>query len=168
MILFRIACRRVMPMSFALAVGACGGGGGGDLPQYSLLIQSAEVSTSYPTEGTVLLTGEGFLPPGSHCAPEPSPFNLPGPPLFDTVGPHRITWANTTTGTTGEMRLRWSCGSAPTWSARVPLAPGANHLTVTQSVLAPLVPSGSGWETSAVPAEQTAHIMVTRPNQPGG
>lgn len=164
MILFRIAFSRAVPAAFALAVAACGGGGGGDdLPQYALFIQSAELSTSYPTEGTVWLRGEGFLPPGSYCAPEPSPFSQPGPPRFDTVGPHKITWTNTTTGTTGGMRLSWSCGSAPTWSTWVPLAPGANHLTVTQSVVAPLDLLGSGWQTSTVPTEQTAHIVVTRP-----
>lgn len=138
---------------------ACGGGGG-ELPGYALIIKSAEVSSSYPTEGTALLSGEGFLPPGSYCAPEPSPFNQPGPPVFDTVGPHRMTWTNTTTGTTGEMRLRWSCGSAPTWSARVPLAPGANRIVVTEQPVALL---GSGWSGNTGPLEQTAEIVVTRP-----
>lgn len=132
-------------MALALGLTACGGGGGDDAPSYALRIDSAVVSTSYPTEGSALLKGEGFLPPGSRCAEDPSPFAAV--PVFDHLGLYTLTWTNAATGKSGETRLYWNCGAAPTWGAWVPLAPGENHITVTMV-------AGS--------LEQKADVVVTR------
>jgi hypothetical protein len=154
---------QVLSVSMALALGlsACGGGGGGEGPTYALSIKSAEVSSSYPTEGSALLTGEGFLPPGSRCSPEPSPFEQPGVPLFDQLGPYTLAWTNTSTGKSGLTRLGWNCGTAPSWATWVPLAPGENHIVVSMSSV-PLAPElGSGGPTSG-PIEQNADVVVTK------
>ncbi len=72
------------------------------------------------------------------------------PPVFGQLGPHALGWRNETTGEVGSLRLAWICncgGGAPSWIGRVPLALGANRLTVTVT---------AGGHT------QTAHVDLTR------
>lgn len=145
----------------ALAFGLAACGGGDDAPSYALSVESAVVSTSYPTEGSAHLSGEGFLPPGSRCGEDPFPgqFDVI---RTDHLGPYRLTWMNTTTGKSGEIGLGWTCGSAPTWSTWVPLASGENHIIVSMSSV-PSEPFSSGWRGSPGSVEQKVEVVVTRP-----
>jgi len=114
------------------AASGCGGGGGDDTPAYALAVDGpAQRETS---AANVLLTGNGFLPPGSSC-PGGCTGTLP-PPVFGELGAYTLTWANAATGGSGTMRLAWVCncgGSAPYWLQAVPLAVGGNAITVTQT-----------------------------------
>lgn len=113
------------------AASGCGGGGD-DGPSYALEIDGpAQVDTGTTS---ALLTGTGFLPPGSSC-PGGCSGTLP-PPVFGDLGAYTLTWANAATGGSGTMHLAWVCncgGSAPYWLQPVPLAMGENLITVTQS-----------------------------------
>lgn len=163
----RIITRRspvlVHVVALALSLTACGGGGDGQ-PSYTLVVKSAELSAgilgpdTFPPDVYALLKGEGFLPPGSRCARDPSPFDF-GRISFDELGPYKLTWTNTTTGRSGGVSLSWSCETAPTWLAYVPLAPGENRIVVSMSSTA--LPTVSGSSPGAI--EQKAEVMVTRP-----
>lgn len=113
------------------AASGCGGGGGDDGPAYALAIDGpAQVDA---TTASALLTGTGFLPPGSTCTGGCSG-TLP-PPVFGDLGAYTLTWANAATGGSGTMQLAWVCncgGSAPYWLQSVPLAMGENVIAVTQ------------------------------------
>src|SRR5689334_12256498 len=119
-------------LALALGLAACGGGGDKS-PSYALVIKSAELSagpaldrlTNYPPDGYALLKGEGFLPPESRCAEDTLPFEF-DVIRFDQPGPYKLTWTNTSTSKSAGETLLWSCGTAPTWSAYVPLTPGEN------------------------------------------
>lgn len=114
------------------AASGCGGGGGDGSPSYALGIDGpAQRDTG---AASVLLTGNGFLPPGSTC-PGGCSGTLP-PPVFGDLGAYTLTWANAATGGSGSMHLAWVCncgGSAPYWLQSVPLAVGENVITVTQT-----------------------------------
>lgn len=128
--------RRVMQhgaMLLLLLPAASGcGGGGDDGPSYALEIDGpVQVDTG---TASALLSGTGFLPPGSSC-PGGCSGTLP-PPVFGDLGAYTLTWANAATGGSGAMRLAWVCncgGSAPYWLQSVPLAMGENLITVTQT-----------------------------------
>lgn len=114
------------------AASGCGGGGGDDTASYALSIDGpAQVDT---TAASLVLGGNGFLPPGSTC-----PGGCDGPlpaPVFGQLGPYTLAWANAATGGSGVMHLAWVCncgGSAPYWLQSVALAVGENLITVTQS-----------------------------------
>ena len=95
-----------------------------------------------------MLTGTGFLPPGSTCPGDCT--GLLPPPVFGQLGPHALGWRNETTGQTQILGLVWICncgGSAPYWIASVPLASGANRITFTMTA--------SGYE-------QAVTVTVTR------
>lgn len=130
-------------LAVALGLTACGGGSGDDAaPSYSLRINNAVVNVNQPT---ALLTGEGFLPPGSTCSGGCS-LPLP-PPVFGQLGPYTLTWANAATGEKGEMRLSWICNCGGSyWMTSVPLAPGENRISVMMR---------------AGPYEQNAEVVVT-------
>jgi hypothetical protein len=114
------------------AASGCGGGGGDGSPSYALGIDGpAQRDTD---AASVLLTGSGFLPPGSTC-PGGCSGTLP-PPVFGDLGAYTLTWTNAATGGSGSMHLAWVCncgGSAPYWLQTVPLAVGENVITVTQT-----------------------------------
>jgi hypothetical protein len=119
-------------LAVAWLVAGCGGGGGSDSPDYALLIDAPAASTT--SAGAIVLTGEGFLPPGSTCSGGCE--GLLPPPVFGDLGPYTLTWRNDATGETGPLSLSWICncgGNAPYWSGTVPLAPGDNLITVTMS-----------------------------------
>jgi hypothetical protein len=126
-------------------VAGCGGDGASE-PAYALSIDGeAERST---LQAEVLLTGTGFLPPGSTC-PSGCTGLMP-PPVFGTLGPHSIEWHNEATGQRRAINLIWSCncgGSAPSWMAQVTVAPGPNPIKVTMT---------------APGIEQAATVRVTR------
>lgn len=114
-----------------LPLGGCGGGGD-DTPSYALAIDGPAARDT--TQATVLLTGDAFLPPGSTC-----PGGCSGPlpaPVYGQLGPHTLRWSNAATGESGDIGATWVCncgGSPPSWMTLVPLAPGANTITVTMS-----------------------------------
>lgn len=108
----------------------CGGGGGSDGPAYALVIDQPPSPSTTLSE--VMLTGEGFLPPGSTCGGGCT--GLLPPPVFGQLGPYTLRWHNEATDAAGVLSLSWICncgGSAPGWIARVPLAPGVNRISVT-------------------------------------
>lgn len=111
----------------------CGGGGGGSGPQYALTIDEPQSSTTALAE--ILLTGEGFLPPGSTC-PTPGCTGLLPPPVFGQLGSYTLGWRNEANGASGALGLSWICncgGNAPYWIGSVPLVSGANLITVTMT-----------------------------------
>jgi hypothetical protein len=120
---------------FCLAVGmllpGCGGDGTDD-PEYSLSVDGPhETSTS---QAEAVLTGTGFLPPGSTCTGSCS--GLLPPPVFGQLGPYTLIWRNEATAQTQALTLRWICncgGGAPTWIAQVPVVQGVNRITFTMS-----------------------------------
>lgn len=126
---------------------ACGGGSGGDGgTSYALLIHQPDSLTT--TADSIFLSGEGFLPAGSRC-PGTCEGLLP-PPVFGDLGAYTLAWSNAATGQSNRMLLRWQCncgGSAPYWMTDVPLAPGANLITIV--------------ETDATGSQQAA-ITITR------
>lgn len=128
----RVMQRGALLLLLLPAASGCGGGGGDDGPAYALTIDGpAQVDTS---TASVLITGTGFLPPGSTC-PGGCSGPLP-PPVFGDLGAYTLSWANAATGGSGTMRLAWVCncgGSAPYWLEPVPLAVGENLITVTQT-----------------------------------
>lgn len=126
-------CMRRAALALVLLPAASGcGGGGDDGPSYTLAIDGpVAVETG---AASVLLSGSGFLPPGSTC-PGGCSGTLP-PPVFGELGAYTLTWANAATGGSGTMQLAWVCncgGSAPYWLQTVPLAAGENLITVTQA-----------------------------------
>jgi len=114
-------------------IAGCGGGGGApEVPAYRLDIDPPADASTPASE--VMLTGHGFLPPGSQCNGDCT--GLLPPPVFGQLGPYALGWRNESTGETGILRLAWICncgGSAPYWIGRVPLAPGVNRITVTMT-----------------------------------
>ena len=124
---------------------ACGGDGRSE-PEYRLSIDGGDPqTTSLPNH---LLTGEGFLPPGSSCSGSCSG-SIP-PPVFGTLGPYELGWLNTANGSSGTMMLSWICncgGNAPTWMASISVQTGSNPITVTMRA--------GGYE-------QQARVTVTR------
>jgi len=115
-----------------LWIAGCGGDDGSNVPAYTLRIDPPVSLTTPATEA--FLTGEGFLPPGSSCSGGCS--GLLPPPVFGQLGPHTLDWRNEATGETGPLNLAWICncgGSAPYWMGRVPLARGANRITVAMT-----------------------------------
>lgn len=128
----RVMQRGALLLLLLPAASGCGGGGGDDGPAYALMIDGpAQVDTS---TASVLITGTGFLPPGSTC-PGGCSGTLP-PPVFGDLGAYTLSWANAATGGSGTMPLAWVCncgGSAPYWLEPVPLAVGENLITVTQT-----------------------------------
>ena len=139
----------LMAWSLCLAAGSqlagCGGDGE-DGPQYALTIDGpAERSTM---QEQVVLTGTGFLPPGSTCSG--GCIGLMPPPEFGRLGPYTLVWRNEATGATHPEALVWVCncgGSAPSWTAWVPVSSGANRITFMMSA--------GGYE-------QSATVTVTR------
>ena len=126
----RAALPLLLPL---LLVGAAGCGGGGDeVPVYVLAIDGpAQVATS---TDSVVLTGTGFLPPGSNCSGGCTGL-LPSP-VFGDLGDYQLGWRNAATAQTGTTSLSWVCncgGAAPYWIQPVPLAPGENPITFTQT-----------------------------------
>lgn len=114
------------------AASGCGGGGDDDATTYALSID--EPAALDTTAASMVLTGNGFLPPGSTC-PGGCEGLLP-PPVYGRLGAYTLTWTNAATGGSGTMQLAWVCncgGSAPYWLQSVPLAVGANRITVTQT-----------------------------------
>jgi hypothetical protein len=142
-----IATRRAALSAALVLSGAlvgCGSGGAGDV--YSLRIEPPQSLTT--TQTSMLLHGEGFVPAGSTC-PGGCKGLLP-PPVFGDLGPHTMAWSNAATGEGGPIWLRWICncgGSAPLWMVSVPLAPGPNPITVTET---------DRWQS------QQASITITR------
>ncbi|MFT3954660.1 MAG: hypothetical protein QM722_09805 [Piscinibacter sp.] len=114
------------------AASGCGGGGGDDTPSYALSIDGpAQVDT---TAASVVMSGNGFLPPGSTCSGECA-WPIPAP-VFGQLGAYTLSWANAATSGSGSMQLAWICncgGSAPYWLQSVPLAVGVNRIEVTQT-----------------------------------
>jgi hypothetical protein len=113
-------------------VGCGGGGGSPDAPAYALDIDPPAAASTSVSEA--VLTGHGFLPPGSTCNGECA--GLLPPPVFGQLGPYTLGWRNEASGESGALRLAWVCncgGGAPYWIGRVPLAPGANRITVTMA-----------------------------------
>jgi len=107
------------------------GSGGGNVPSYSLAVSPPQSLTT--TKDSIVLTGDGFLPTGSSCS---SGCELLGPPVFGNLGQYKLTWSNAANGQSGETGLTWICncgGNAPGWIAIVPLAVGANAITITES-----------------------------------
>jgi hypothetical protein len=108
------------------------GGGGSDGPQYALSVDApADKSTA---QEQMVLTGTGFLPPGSTCSGGCT--GLLPPPVFGQLGPYTLGWRNESTGATHAEALTWVCncgGGAPSWIAWVPVSPGANRITFTMS-----------------------------------
>lgn len=118
-------------LAAALLVAGCGGGSS-DGPDYAQVIDPPASSTT--SADYIVLTGEGFLPPGSTCSGGCE--GLLPPPVFGRLGPYTLAWCNDATGDTGQLVLSWSCncgGNAPYWIGTVPLAPGVNVITVTMS-----------------------------------
>lgn len=118
-------------LAVALLVAGCGGDGN-DGPKYALVIDPPAASTTSADQ--IVLTGEGFLPPGSTCSGDCE--GLLPPPVFGDLGPYTLEWRNAATGESGTLRLSWICncgGNAPYWIGTVPLAPGDNVITVTMS-----------------------------------
>lgn len=131
-------------LAFAMLL-SCGGDGD-DRPAYGLAIHGGEAQTTSLPEH--LLTGEGFLPPGSTCRGDCS--GLMPPPVFGELGPYELWWRNAATGVSGPIALRWQCncgGGAPFWLVSIPVQPGPNPITVSMRA--------GGYE-------QKASVVVTR------
>lgn len=134
---------RAMAWLALVAVAACAGGGDDDRGG---ALRITDVVVLQDTQ-SVLLQGDGFLPPGSSC---PGRCEWLGPPVFGQLGTYTLRWENTTSATSGEIGLRWICncgGSAPFWSTLVPLVPGENRIVVTERAGA---------------TQQRAEVSVTR------
>jgi hypothetical protein len=113
------------------SVSGCGGGRD-EGPSYALSIDGAAQRSA--TTDSVVLTGNGFLPPGSTCSGECS--GLLPPPVFGQLGGYQLVWTNAATGESGSTGLHWVCncgGAAPYWIQAVPLAAGDNLITFTQT-----------------------------------
>lgn len=91
------------------------------------------VSINVPPEtvggSVVILSGTAALPAGSVRT---------GGTVFQPIstcepGTFSITWSNDTNGTQGSVHASWDCpADRLTWSSSaIPLAPGANRITVT-------------------------------------
>jgi len=114
------------------AASGCGGGGGDDEPSYALRIDGPAQRTA--TADSVVLVGDGFLPPGSTCSAGCSGL-LPAP-VFGQLGAYQLVWTNAATADSGSAHLSWVCncgGAAPYWIQAVPLAPGDNAITFTET-----------------------------------
>jgi hypothetical protein len=107
----------------AAAVAACGGGGDDAVP-----LQIEPPNAIYGN--SVVLKGTSFVPSGSTC-PNPGDYIRIG-----TLGPHTLTYANTTTGVAGgAFSDLWVCnsdeGRTMRWRSHpITLAPGSNVITV--------------------------------------
>ena len=124
----------------ALFVGACGGGDSGGDRFY------VTVNDDFATDqAEAILGGSASLPLGS----ERSGGTVSMPIVTCQLGPYTLTWANASNDAQGSAIVLWNCeADAVTWSAfRIPLAIGANRITVTLS-------------DSANTAQ--AHVTVTR------
>lgn len=114
----------------ATALAACGGGGDGEA--YALRIDPPQSLTT--TQTFIFLVGDGFLPAGSTCRGGCE--GLLPPPVFGDLGQHSLRWSNADSGGGGALNLTWLCncgGSTPRWMVNVPLVPGPNHITVTET-----------------------------------
>lgn len=114
------------------AASGCGGGGGDDGPAYALRIDGPLQRTA--TTDSVVLVGDGFLPPGSTCSGGCSG-PLPAP-VFGQLGDYQLAWTNAATGQSGSAHMNWVCncgGAAPYWIQSVPLVPGDNVITFTET-----------------------------------
>ena len=128
----RFALLVVVVALATVALPGCGGGDAAPPPTYALRIDGADAVST--TQDFIVLAGEGFLPAGSTC-PGGCEGPLP-PPVFGNLGAYTMTWSNAANGQSGPILLRWICncgGAAPFWTATVPLAPGANRITVTET-----------------------------------
>jgi hypothetical protein len=84
--------QRAGPLAAAML--SCGGGGGDSGPAYGLFIDGGDAQTTNLADQ--VLTGTGFLPPGSTCSGDCS--GLLPPPVFGVLGPYELGWRNAATG----------------------------------------------------------------------
>lgn len=111
----------------ALLVLAGCGGGGDDAAPFSLTVP-ADFAT--PSD-QVTLSGTVSLPAGSE--------RMGGTPTMTIVtcqlGTHTMHWSNAANGSSGNAFAFWDCpDDMAKWSAlRIPLAPGANPVTITMA-----------------------------------
>jgi hypothetical protein len=127
--------RYVLGIGWLLAAltSGCGGGGGGVPPSTTgpnegngfLSIVNPTSGTYQTDRPTVTLSGNAFTPVGANCLP-PTP--LPAS--------YQVTWSNSSTGATGNGSRGLNCilFVFVFWDAtNIPLAMGANSITVTAS-----------------------------------
>jgi hypothetical protein len=119
----------------ALASGCGGGSGGGGVPPGSSGPNqgNGHLSIVNPTSGnyqtdrpTVTLSGNAFIPAGAGCTVPPTPF----------PAGYQVTWSNNSTGSAGNGARGLNCFLFVFvfWDAvNIPLAMGANSITVTAS-----------------------------------
>jgi hypothetical protein len=117
--------RRWVPFAAAILLAACGGTDG-EAP-FDLTITD-DFST---TLEQAALSGSVSLPAGSERAGGTTTM----PIVTCQLGPYSMSWSNSTNGTRGTPSAMWDCPKdRAAWSAqKVPLAMGANVVTVTMS-----------------------------------